>query len=149
MAYSLGARSLKNLEGVHPDLVRVVKRAIQITAQDFTVTCGVRTLAEQKRLYAQGRTMPGPKVTWTLNSRHLPVRDAKSGGVWGRAVDMPPFPISWEGTPANLARFDAVAKAMFTASKELGIPIRWGADWDADGKPRERGETDSPHFELA
>jgi len=149
MTYVLGATSLARLEGVHPDLVRVVKRAIQLTSQDFTVICGVRTLAEQKRLYAQGRTAPGPIVTWTLKSRHLPVEDAKTGGVYGRAVDMPPYPISWENTPANLARFDTVAKAMFQASAELGVPIRWGADWDRDGKPRERGETDSPHFELA
>ena len=35
------------------------------------------------------------------------------------------------------------------ASRELGVPIRWGADWDMDGLPREKGETDSPHFELA
>lgn len=149
MGYILGARSLANLAGVHPDLVRVVKRAIQITKQDFTVICGVRTVAEQKRLYAQGRTTPGPIVTWTLKSRHLPVRDTAAGGVYGRAVDMPPFPVSWDNTKANLARFDAVAKAMFAASKELGVPIRWGADWDGDGNPRERGETDSPHFELA
>jgi len=149
MTYVLGATSLARLEGVHPDLVRVVKRAIQLTSQDFAVICGVRTLAEQKRLYAQGRTAPGPIVTWTLKSRHLPVKDAKTGGVYGRAVDMPPYPISWENTPANLARFDTVAKAMFQASAELGVPIRWGADWDRDGKPRERGETDSPHFELA
>lgn len=149
MPYQLGEQSLKCLDGVHPDLVRVVKRAIALTTQDFKVICGVRTLAEQKRLYAQGRTAPGQIVTWTLKSRHLPVRDAKTGGVWGRAVDMPPFPVSWEGTPANLARFDAVAKAMFAASRELGVPIRWGADWDRDGNPRERGETDSPHFELA
>jgi peptidoglycan L-alanyl-D-glutamate endopeptidase CwlK len=41
-----------------------------------------------------------------------------------------------------------MAKAMLAAAKELGIGIRWGADWDSDGKPREKGETDSPHFEL-
>jgi peptidoglycan L-alanyl-D-glutamate endopeptidase CwlK len=48
----------------------------------------------------------------------------------------------------NPAAFDLVAKAMFAAAKELGLPLRWGADWDKDGKPRERGETDSPHFEI-
>ncbi len=38
--------------------------------------------------------------------------------------------------------------AMFAAAKELGVKIRWGADWDQDGVPREKGESDSPHFEL-
>ncbi len=24
----------------------------------------------------------------------------------------------------------------------------WGADWNSNGRPREKGETDSPHFEI-
>ena len=139
MTFKLGPASRKKLEGIHPDLASVVTRAIQLTTQDFSVTCGVRTLAEQKELYAQGRTKPGQIVTWTLKSRHLPAADGL-----GRAVDLAPYPIDWN----DLSKFDAIAKAMFDASKELGIPIRWGADWDQDGNPRERGETDSPHFEL-
>ena len=138
--FKLGPASRKKLEGLHPNLVAVVNQAIQLTTQDFSVTCGVRTLAEQKDLYAQGRTKPGQIVTWTLKSRHLPAADGL-----GRAVDLAPYPIDWN----DLSKFDAIAKAMFQASKELGIPIRWGADWDQDGNPRERGETDSPHFELA
>ena len=39
--------------------------------------------------------------------------------------------------------------SMMRAARELKVPIRWGADWDRDGIPREKGETDSPHFELA
>lgn len=108
------------------------------------VTCGVRTLAQQKALYAQGRTKPGPIVTWTLNSRHLP--DPKTG--LGRAVDLLPAPYDW-GAKSGLAPFDQMAAAMFRAAALEGVPIRWGADWDRDGKPREKGETDNPHFELA
>ena len=140
MTFTIGDASRKKLHGIHPRLIRVVERAIELTEQDFKVLCGVRTLAEQKELYAQGRTKPGPKVTWTLNSRHLPAADG-----FGHAVDLCPFPIDWN----TLSKFDAVSKAMFAAAKELNIPIRWGADWDGDGKPREKGESDSPHFELA
>lgn len=139
MTYSLGPASLAMLNGVHPRMIRVVKRAIELTSQDFKVLCGVRTLAEQKKLYAQGRTTPGNIVTWTLKSRHLPAADG-----FGHAVDLVPYPVDWN----DLSKFDAMAKAMFAAAKELGIQIRWGADWDADGKPREKGESDSPHFEL-
>ena len=134
---TLSDRSLANLQGVHPQLVAVVHRAIQITTQDFSVLKSVRTQAEQNALYAQGRTKPGPVVTWTLHSKHIPGADGYS-----HAVDL--FPGDWN-TPA---KFDAVAKAVFTAAAELGVSIRWGADWDRDGKPREKGETDSPHFEL-
>lgn len=142
MAYVFGSRSLKNLEGVHPKMVAVVKRALQICYEtkgpDFAVIEGVRTPARQKELYAQGRTKPGPKVTWTLTSNHFV--NPRTG--FGHAVDL--FPGNWN----DLKLFDHVAKAMFQAADELGTPIRWGADWDRDGRPRERGETDSPHFEL-
>lgn len=140
MSYVLGERSLAKLVGVHPRLVAVVQRAIEITSQDFMVLEGVRTPARQKELYAQGRTKPGNKVTWTLTSNHF--IDPDTG--YGHAVDLVPFPVDWN----DLAKFNAVSRAMFQAAGELSTPIRWGADWDRDGKPRERGETDSPHFEL-
>jgi len=140
MPYALGPKSRERLAGVHPDLVKVIERAIQLTQQDFMVLEGVRTPARQNQLYAQGRTAPGPKVTWTLNSNHF--INPKTG--YGHAVDLVPFPVDW-----SHAKLDVVSKAMFAAAKELGVAIRWGADWDRDGKPREKGETDSPHFELA
>jgi peptidoglycan L-alanyl-D-glutamate endopeptidase CwlK len=87
-----------------------------------------------------GPHQAGPKVTWTLTSNHF----VKSDG-FGHAVDLVPYPVDW----TDLKKFDAIGRAMFAAADELGIKIRWGADWDRDGKPRERGESDSPHFELA
>jgi peptidoglycan LD-endopeptidase CwlK len=139
MTYSLGAKSRERLQGVHPRLVSVVERAIELTAQDFMVLEGVRTPARQKELYSQGRTKPGQKVTWTLNSNHF----LNSATGYGHAVDLVPFPVDW-----SHAKLNVVSKAMFAAAKELGVELRWGADWDRDGKPREKGETDSPHFEL-
>lgn len=140
MPYALGPKSRERLSGVHPDLVKVVERAIQLTKQDFMVLEGVRTPARQRELYAQGRTKPGQKVTWTLNSNHF-VNKATG---YGHAVDLVPFPVDWSHT-----KLDVVSKAMFAAAEDLGVALRWGADWDRDGKPREKGETDSPHFELA
>lgn len=139
MGFSLGAGSRARLVGVHPDLVRVVNRAIQLTTQDFSVLCGVRTKAEQADLYAQGRTKPGRIVTWTMNSRHIPQADG-----FGHAVDLVPYPLEWN----NAAAFDAIMVAMMRAAQELRIEIRCGADWDGDGIPHERGEIDRPHFEL-
>ena len=139
MTYVLGQQSRARLKGGHPDLVQVVELAIKKTATDFLVLEGVRTPARQKELYAQGRTKPGQVVTWTLTSNHF----AKADG-FGHAVDLAPYPVDWN----DLKKFDAISKAMFAAAAELGIKIRWGADWDQDGKPRERGESDSPHFEL-
>jgi peptidoglycan L-alanyl-D-glutamate endopeptidase CwlK len=160
MAIVLGTKSLKNLEGVHPDLVRVVKRAAAMATKDgdFTVLEGVRTKERMWETYGQGRTAsecaakgvptkyakPGmAKVTWLNNplmSNHRVMPDG-----FGHAVDLAPWPIDWN----NLKRFDQLALLMFRAAALEGIKIRWGADWDQDGKPREKGETDSPHFELA
>ena len=140
MTYALGAASVANLRGVHIDLVRVVTLAITLTKVDFKVIEGVRTPERQRELYAQGRTKPGPVVTWTLNSNHFRQRDG-----FGHAVDLLPAPYDWKAT----APFDEVARAMRQASAVLGVPIRWGKDWDGDGRVGEKGESDSPHFELA
>lgn len=152
--FQLGTKSINNLEGVRSDLVRVVKRAIELTDQDFMVLEGVRTEQRQRELYGQGRSAaelsaagvdpalskPLAKVvTWTLKSNHFVQADG-----FGHAVDLVPYPVDWN----TLSKFDAIADAMAQASKELGVPIRHGADWDMDGKRRERGESDNPHFEL-
>jgi peptidoglycan LD-endopeptidase CwlK len=152
--YVLGTKSIERLSGVHPDLVSVVRRAIELTPQDFMVLEGVRTDKRQLELYGQGRT-PGElviagvnpglakpelqKVTWTLKSNHFKQPDG-----YGHAVDLVPYPIDWNTLP----KFDAIADAMAKAAKELGIGIRHGADWDQDGKRRERGESDNPHWEV-
>ena len=137
--YKLSNYSLNNLNGVHPSLVACVKRAIEITEQDFRVIEGVRTPQRQQELYEQGRTKPGPIVTWTLKSRHMPYSDG-----YGHAVDLVPYPVDWNDTK----KFDIIASAMFTAAKEIGIRIRWGNDWNMNGVLRESGESDAPHFEL-
>lgn len=131
--FKFSQRSENNLKGVNANLVKVVRRALEITSVDFTVIEGVRTLARQEQLYAQGRTAPGKIVTWTMKSKHID----------GNAVDLLPV-TGW----VNLSSFKAVSKAMFQAANELGVKIIWGADWNGNGI-QEKGETDSPHFEIS
>lgn len=150
--FKLGSRSIERLGGVNANLVRVVKRAIEISEVDFTVLEGVRTKEQAYINYGKGRTgkelsekgvptkyaNPGAaKVTWLnnpLSSKHMT----------GAAVDIAPYPIDWN----DLKRFDLMADAMFRAAKEIGVKIRWGADWNGNGVFREKGESDSPHFEV-
>lgn len=134
MGFKLGKTSLARLKGVDETLVNVVKRAIEISEVDFTVLEGVRTLERQRELYAQGRTAPGKIVTWTMKSRHIE----------GKAVDLVPYPLDWN----DLEKFNKIKDAMFQAARELDVNLRWGADWDGDGNYREKGEYDSPHFEI-
>lgn len=109
MGYKLGTRSLQKLEGVHPYLVAVVSRAIEISEQDFSVICGLRTVEEQKALVAKGASK-------TMKSYHLE----------GKAVDLAAYcdGIRWE-----LNLYDEIADAMLKASKELGVVLTWGAAW--------------------
>ena len=134
MGFKLGKTSLARLKGVDETLVNVVKRAIEISEVDFTVMEGVRTLERQRELYAQGRTAPGKIVTWTMKSKHIE----------GKAVDLVPYPLDWN----DLEKFNKIKDAMFQAARELDVNLRWGADWDGDGNYREKGEYDSPHFEI-
>ena len=138
--FTFSERSLNNLKGVHPKLVAVVKRALELSPIDFTVLEGVRSQARQDELWAQGRTKPGPVVTWVQTSG---THGIQADG-YGHAVDLAPYPIDWN----DLERFEQVSEAMFAAAKELGVTLRWGGNWDMDDKPHEHGESDNPHFEL-
>ncbi|HED32741.1 MAG TPA: M15 family peptidase [Gammaproteobacteria bacterium] len=148
MIFVPGERSLNELKGVHSDLVAVVKRAIEITPQDFSVHDGIRTLEEQKNLVSSGASK-------TLNSRHIT----------GHAVDLVPYingKLRWEWEPIY-----QIAEAVRTAAEELQVQIRWGGAWDilltSSDEPTEdivsayverrrsegkRAFIDGPHYEL-
>lgn len=127
--FKLGEKSLANLQGVHPDLVRVVRRAIQISPVDFRVNEGRRTIERQRQLVKAGASM-------TMNSRHI----------HGFAVDLIPLvDLDKDGKIETEEMFHwplypILAKAMKQAAKELGVPLEWGGDW--------RKFKDGPHFQL-
>ncbi len=121
MSFALGARSKERLKGVHPDLVRVVERAIQLTEVDFTVLEGLRTAARQQQLVKSGASK-------TLRSRHLT----------GHAVDLAAVidgEVRWDWP-----LYHRIAKAVKQAAVELKVPIEWGGDW--------RTFKDGPHWQL-
>lgn len=132
----LGKSSLSKLSKVHPDLVRVVKRAIKITPIDFTVTCGIRSLAEQKMLVAKGASK-------TMRSRHLP---GKTNGL-SHAIDLAPLlegKLRWDWP-----LFHKMAPAMFTAAREEGVTIEWGGNWKTSYTAAlSKTFADGPHFQL-
>lgn len=125
--FKFSKRSESNLKGVHPDLVKVVRLALQLSAVDFTVIEGVRTLQRQKELFAK-------KATKTMNSRHLT----------GHAVDIIPYPTGFK----DISKFKLLSDAMFKAAKELNVKIRWGGDWNMNGRSDDEKFYDGPHFEL-
>ena len=88
--YKLGQRSLDNLKGVHPNLVKVITEGIKTSPVDFTITEGLRTTKEQQQLYAQGRTAPGNIVTNVDGVKKKSNHQAKEDG-YGHAIDLYPF----------------------------------------------------------
>lgn len=116
------ARSLASLNGIHPDLRRVIDRALQESPIDFIVIEGLRTKERQKQLVASGASK-------TMNSRHIT----------GHAVDLVPI------GPNGKAAFDwplyhKLAPAVKEAAQAEGVALVWGGDWTSF--------KDGPHFEL-
>lgn len=142
--FKLSQRSLNSLNGVDPNLVKVVKRAIEITEQDFIVIEGLRTREQMMINYGKGRTaaqlavhgIPASyakpkesKVTWLNNP-------FASNHAKGKAVDIVPAPVDWE----DINKFKKINEAMQVAAKELGVKLSYGGDWT---------KKDYPHWELA
>lgn len=126
MAVTLTQASLKRLDGVHPDLVKVVKRAAELTTQPFQITEGLRTLSRQRELVKKGASR-------TLKSRHI----AAPNGL-GHAIDVVAMVggrISWE-----VPLYHRIADAFKAAAREMGVPLEWGGDWASF--------FDGPHFQL-
>ena len=121
MSFKLSEKSLRRLDGVHPDLVKVVKRAIEITPVDFVVIEGLRTKARQAYLLDAGKSR-------TMNSYHLT----------GHAVDIAPIvdeQVSWAWK-----HYYPLADAMMEAAKELNVKITWGGRW--------KTFPDAPHWQI-
>ena len=116
--FKLSNRSLEKLEGVNPLLVDTVKEAIKLSSVDFGVIYGVRSLAEQEKLYKAGRSQ-------TMKSKHL-IQDDKTS----HAVDL----MAYDGSDPSweMAMYDDIADAMKAAAKETGAKIGWGAAWQID-----------------
>jgi peptidoglycan L-alanyl-D-glutamate endopeptidase CwlK len=123
---NLNDRSQRNLLGVHPSLVKVVRRAAEVVdgrddGLGFVVTEGLRTVMRQSELVKAGASK-------TMNSKHLT----------GHAVDL-------AATVGGDVRWDwplyaSLAGIMKRAAQEVGVAITWGGDW--------KSFKDGPHFEI-
>ena len=114
-------RSLNSLRGIHPDLRRVIDRALQDSPLDFVVIEGLRTEERQRELVASGASR-------TMNSRHLT----------GHAVDL--LPIGPNGPAFDWPLYDQLGPAVKLAADKEGVALDWGGDW--------KSFRDGPHFEL-
>lgn len=145
--FSLSQISIDRLSGVHPDLVKVVKRAIEISPIDFMVVQGLRTKEQAWENWGKGRTAA------QLKAKGVPVKYAKpneskvtwlsnplsSNHMTGNAVDLAPVP--YAKYKDDIDRHKIMAESVKKAAIELGVKIEWGGDW--------KSAKDYPHFEIA
>lgn len=155
---TLTQRDLDRMNGVHPSIREVIILAAQLTKVPFFVNETVRSKEQCMINYGKGRTAAQcaakgipvtyaqpklGKVTWLndpFNSKHCKQKDG-----FGHAIDLYGAPYNQNQTKAVTY---AIAQAVLQAAKLKKVKLRWGKDWDCDGKYEEKGETDGPHFEL-
>lgn len=121
MTFKLSLRSRIRMGGMHPDLVKVVERAIQLTTVDFMVLEGLRTPERQQELVAKGASR-------TMRSRHLTGHAVDLGAMIGTELRWD-WPLYYK-----------IADAMNAAAIEFGVPLEWGGDWETF--------KDGPHYQL-
>lgn len=137
LGYKFSANSEKKLVGVHPDLARVIRRALELSEVDFGISEGLRTTARQKQLVAAGASQ-------TMHSRHLT----------GHAIDVAAYvggKVRWDW-----GLYISIANAVRQASIELGVTVKWGGSWKTlqsmnapiTAKMLHKSFPDGPHFEI-
>ena len=124
-------RSLDHLDTCHFELQRLFLEVIK--ERDCTILQGFRGKDDQEKAFNEGKS----KAHWGQSKHNYSP---------SCAVDVMPYPINWNDKDGVTKFYEFVKKK----ADELGIKIRWGADWDGDGKYWEKDgwEIDGPHYEL-
>lgn len=122
MAWKFGKKSLERLAGIKGPLQTLAKSSITYSPFDFSITCGLRTVEEQKVLVATGKSK-------TMKSKHL------TGDAFDIAVFDENGKLTWD-----FKYYKKVAAHIKKEADKLGIKIVWGGDW--------KSFIDGPHFEL-
>ena len=122
MNWRFSKRSEAHMVGVHPDLVRVARRALELSTVDFGITEGLRTIERQRQLVAAGASK-------TMKSRHIT----------GHALDV----VAYVGSEVrwDWPLYTQISKAWKQAAIDLKLHVEWGGDW--------RTLKDGPHYQLA
>lgn len=118
--------SLDHMDGVHPKLIAIAHRALEISPIDFGIgeDGGFRTMSHQMRLHDRGASQKD-------GIRH------KSTHQYGGALD----PAPWVDGPSNdPIHYATVAAAFLVAAGEMGVKLWWGGLWP--------NFVDMPHLQL-
>ena len=119
-----------------------LQRVFYTVVKDFdcSIFGGYRGKREQTFAYKHKKS----KVKWP-NSKH--------NSMPSMAVDSGPYPGIWphagyETYYKDLALWYLFAGYVKGVAYGMGIPLRWGGDWDSDWLIKDQTFDDLPHFEL-
>lgn len=129
---SFSARSLSRLETCDHRIIRLFKEVIRYF--DCTVVCGYRSKEDQNAAYEAG------------NSK-LKYPKSKHNGFPSKAIDCAPY-IPGKGIVWEADQCYFFAGVVMGTARALGIPIRWGGDWDKDNDVNDQTFNDLVHFEI-
>lgn len=120
---------MRDVKQLHPELQHKIKR-LQELCEIENLPLGIgeclRTVEEQDKLYAQGRTEPGAIVTYARGSSY------SSQHQWGIAFDF------YKNVPGHAYDDVGFFQSVASAAKSLGLA--WGGDWTSP--------VDMPHLYL-
>jgi len=124
-----GRKSRERLETCHEDLQELFNEVIKFF--DCSVLEGHRGEELQNKYFKKGNS----KVKFP---------DGRHNKYPSNAVDVVPYPVDWDDTD-RMYYFSGFVKGLaFT----MGIPIRWGGDWNDNTEVKDTNFKDLPHFEL-
>lgn len=136
--FKFGTTSGERLDTCDPKLQRAMHYAMSLQLMDFTILEGHRSQARQLELLAKGAT----KVAVSKH-QHSP----------SAAIDIAPYPVRWGSINSahrvkEIGNFYRLAGIVLAGAKEMGIPLRWGGDWNMNGDIYDQEFDDLVHFEL-
>jgi len=122
--------SKDRLSRAHPLLQKLFNEVAKQT--QIIILDSQRGRAAQELAYRQGRTK---------------VHFGKSAHNWSPAIalDVCPAPINWKNTKPFITLGQ---KFVLPTARNLGISIRWGADWNMNSDLSDESFVDMPHYEL-
>lgn len=132
-------KSAPRLTGLHPVVLAAANALIECCytcGVPVQITQGLRTIAEQDALYAQGRTKPGPVVT--------NARGGQSYHNYGLAIDFALLLPNGSSVSWDMARDgdnDQAADWLEVVQQAKRLGFEWGGDWTS--------LKDYPHFQMS
>ena len=124
-----GKTSRKRLNTCDEDLIALFEEVVKYF--DCSVLEGHRGKRLQNKYFKEGKSK-------------LKFPEGNHNKKPSTAVDVVPYPIDWDDRE-RMTYFAGFVKGVAAI---LGVPIRWGGDWNSNNDLKDNNFDDLPHFEL-